>query len=117
MSDLRDSGNIEQDADIVMLLYRGDYYDSAKKGGQSNAANKKGSQLTNEDKFELAKKQKEEEMGREIPGNASYTEVIVAKNRSGSTGTARLFFYKDYVRFDQPTAEWEQAMQAISGDE
>ena len=117
MSDLRDSGNIEQDADIVMLLYRGDYYDSAKKGGQSNAANKKGGQLTNEDKFELVKKQKEQELGAEIPGNASYTEVIVAKNRSGSTGTARLFFYKDYVRFDQPTPEWEQAMAAISDED
>ena len=117
MSDLRDSGNIEQDADIVMLLYRGDYYDSAKKGGVNNSANKKGGQLTNEDKFNLVKQQKEKELGDEIPGDASYTEVIIAKNRSGSTGTARLFFYKEYVRFDQPTPEWEQAMQAIADDE
>ena len=115
MSDLRDSGNIEQDADIVMLLYRGDYYDSAKnKDAVQEAANKKGSQLSDRDKFELARAQKEKALGSEIPGNASYTEVIIAKNRSGQTGTARLFFYKDYVRFDQPSPEWEQAMNEIA---
>lgn len=117
MSDLRDSGNIEQDADIVMLLYRGDYYASSKKDGGTNIANKKGSQLTDEDKFELVKQQKQKELGSEIPGNASYTEVIIAKNRSGSTGTARLFFYKDYVRFDQPSAEWEAAMAQIDSED
>ena len=117
MSDLRDSGNIEQDADIVMLLYRGDYYDSAKKDGKNDVGNKKGGQLTDRDKFELAKQQKEKELGAEIPGNASYTEVIVAKNRSGATGIARLFFYKDYVRFDQPTPEWEQAMAQIAEED
>ena len=118
MSDLRDSGNIEQDADIVMLLFRKDYYNSAKKdGGQNPAANKKGGQLTNDEKFELVKKKKEEELGAEIPGDASYTEVIVAKNRSGSTGTARLFFYKEYLRFDQPTPEWEIAMSQIGEEE
>ena len=114
MSDLRDSGNIEQDADIVMLLYRGDYYDSSKKNGVNDAANKKGGQLTDRDKFELAKKKKEEELGAELAGNASYTEVIVAKNRSGSTGTARLLFYKDYQKFEQPSAEWEAAINAIA---
>ena len=118
MSDLRDSGNIEQDADIVMLLYRGDYYDSAKgKNAVTEAANKKGSQLSDRDKFELARAQKEKELGNEIPGNASYTEVIIAKNRSGQTGTARLFFYKDYVRFDQPSPEWEQAMNDIAEEQ
>ena len=117
MSDLRDSGNIEQDADIVMLLYRGDYYDSAKKDGKNDVGNKKGGQLTDRDKFELAKQQKEKELGSEIPGNASYTEVIVAKNRSGATGTARLFFYKDYVRFDQPTPEWEAAMAQFAEED
>ena len=111
MSDLRDSGNIEQDADIVILLYREDYYADKK---TTSAANKKGGQLTNNDKFELAKAQREKELGAEIPGNASYTEVIVAKNRAGQTGTARLFFYKDYVRFDSPSKEWEDAMNAIA---
>lgn len=110
MSDLRDSGNIEQDADIVMLLYRQDYYT----GKEVAAGNKKGGKLTNADKYELAKEQKEKELGAEIPGNASYTEVIVDKNRSGQTGVARLFFYKDYVRFDAPTKEWEDAMNAIA---
>lgn len=117
MSDLRDSGNIEQDADIVMLLFRGDYYDSSKKNGTNDVGNKKGGQLTDRDKFELAKQKKEKELGEEIPGNASYTEVIVAKNRGGATGTARLFFYKDYVRFDQPTPEWEEAMAQFAEED
>ena len=111
MSDLRDSGNIEQDADIVILLYREDYYADKK---TSSAANKKGGQLTPNDKYELAKAQKEKDLGAEIPGNASYTEVIVAKNRAGQTGTARLFFYKDYARFESPSKEWEDAMNAIA---
>ena len=113
MSDLRDSGNIEQDADIVILLYREDYYADKK---TSSAANKKGGQLTDSEKFELAKAQKEKELGAQIPGNASYTEVIVAKNRAGQTGVCRLFFHKDYVRFDAPSREWEEAMNAIAED-
>ena len=35
MSDLRESGSIEQDADIVALLYRDDYYNSPKDSGQA----------------------------------------------------------------------------------
>ena len=111
MSDLRDSGNIEQDADIVILLYREDYYADKK---TTSAANKKGGQLTPNDKYELAKDKMQKDLGSEIPGNASYTEVIVAKNRAGQTGVARLFFYKDYVRFESPSKEWEDAMAAIA---
>ena len=117
MSDLRDSGSIEQDADIVMLIYRGDYYDSAKKDGVNDPGNKKGGKLTDRDKYELAKQEKEREAGATLPGNASYAEVIVAKNRSGRTGTAPLFFYKDYVKFDSPSREWIEAMEKVSRDE
>jgi replicative DNA helicase len=69
MSDLRESGAIEQDADMVLLLHRPDYYDA-----------------------------------NDQPGVA---EVIVAKNRSGPTGTVKLVFHKPYARFENfsPAAE------------
>jgi len=112
MSDLRDSGNIEQDADIIMLLYREDYYDR-----KENPANKKkGGQLSSQDKFDLAKEQKEKELGQAIPGNASYVEVNIAKNRNGGTGRTGLFFYKDYGRFEQPGPEWEALMAQVAKD-
>lgn len=62
LSDLRDSGAIEQDANIVLLLHRPSYYKSS-----------------------------------DMPGVA---EVIVAKNRSGPTGTVKLTFLKEYARFE-----------------
>ena len=62
LSDLRESGSIEQDADIVMFLYRDDYYneDSEKK---------------------------------------NIAEVIIAKQRSGSTGTVDLRWMGSYTKF------------------
>jgi replicative DNA helicase len=62
LSDLRESGSIEQDADIVMFIYRDDYYneDSEKKG---------------------------------------IAEVIIAKQRSGSTGTVELAWLPSYTKF------------------
>lgn len=71
MSDLRESGSIEQDADIVSFLYRSDYYRS------------------------------EDTDGNEVqePSDVSTVEVIVAKNRNGQTGTAELAFMKRYNRF------------------
>ena len=62
LSDLRESGSIEQDADIVMFLYRDDYYneDSEKK---------------------------------------NQAEVIIAKQRAGSTGTVDLAWLGQYTKF------------------
>ena len=62
LSDLRESGAIEQDADIVMFLYRDDYYNP-----------------------ETEKK--------------NVAEVIVAKHRSGSTGTVELAWLGQYTKF------------------
>ena len=69
LSDLRESGSIEQDADIVLFLYRPDYYKNE----------------LSEDKIE------------EIDENL--TELIVAKNRHGQTGTIELSFDKEFTRF------------------
>ena len=62
LSDLRESGAIEQDADIVMFLYRDDVYNP------------------DTDKKNVA-------------------ECIIAKHRSGSTGTVEMFWAGQYTRF------------------
>ena len=68
LSDLRDSGSIEQDADVVLFLYRGEYY------------------------------QKDDENG-EPPPEANTSEVIVAKNRHGSTNTVKVGWIGKYTKF------------------
>jgi replicative DNA helicase len=84
LSDLRESGAIEQDADVVMFLYRPEYYDGP-----------------NDERGEPRRLGD----GTPIEGLA---EVIIGKQRNGPTDTVRLFFHKQYTRFDnysprQPT--------------
>ncbi|MFP3390640.1 replicative DNA helicase [Brevibacillus sp. SIMBA_040] len=62
MSDIRESGSIEQDADLVAFLYRDDYYDKE-------------------------------------TDNKNIIEVIIAKQRNGSTGTVELAFLKEFNKF------------------
>ena len=75
LSDLRESGSIEQDADIVMMLYRPDYY-SAEKDDKDDGED-------NAQQQELANK----------------VEVIVAKNRHGRTDTVEMVWDGDYTLF------------------
>src|SRR3954468_3927986 len=79
LSDLRESGSIEQDADIVLFIYREDYYLAAKQPG--------------DDHPDFAAWQ--EEMARAYGG----AEVIVAKQRHGSTGKIRLRFDSRITKF------------------
>ena len=79
LSDLRESGSIEQDADIVLFIYREDYYLAAKQPP--------------EDHPDFAEWQ--EQMGRAY-GRA---EVIVAKQRHGATGKVHLRFDSRITKF------------------
>ena len=109
LSDLRDSGSIEQDADVVMLMHREDYGQESK-----NQSNKKYSELTEEEKKKLSYGQQQQMLAEQMPGDASYVDVIIAKNRNGQTGNVALFFYKAYGRFDTPPKEWEERMKEIA---
>ena len=113
LSDLRDSGSIEQDADVVMLLYREDYYKDSK-APNSGAGEKKMKNLTGSERFEMVKEQKERITGESMVGDVSFVEVNVAKNRNGQTGNAYPFFYKSFGSFDEPTEEWLKQMREIA---
>lgn len=69
LADLRESGSIEQDADIVLFLYREDYYRND----------------VSEDKQDDI--------------DANKTELIIAKNRHGATGSVEMTFDKEFTRF------------------
>ena len=85
LSDLRESGSIEQDADIVLFIYREDYYLAAKQPA--------------EDHPDFAEWQ--EQMGRAY-GRA---EVIVAKQRHGATGKVHLKFDSRITKFTDAADE------------
>lgn len=72
LSDIRESGSIEQDADIVAFLYREDYH-----------------QHEGDDP--------DEGFNDDLPDNT--VEVILAKNRSGARETVNLLFKKEYNKF------------------
>ncbi len=72
LSDLRESGAIEQDADLVIFIYRPHYYEIGD---------------DDEDKDEKKKSRLE-------------AEIIVAKNRNGQTGKIKLAFREQYAKFE-----------------
>ncbi|MBP0446608.1 replicative DNA helicase [Roseomonas sp. SSH11] len=87
LADLRESGSIEQDADVVMFVYRDEYYLAQKMPKELNFDN--GEKYTEA----LDKWQKDMEQAH------NKAELIVAKQRHGPTGTIRLFFEGEFTRF------------------
>jgi len=79
LSDLRESGSIEQDADVVLFVYREEYY-------LQSAEPEEGTEAW----------VKWDEKYRNARGRA---EVIIAKQRHGPTGTAKLGFQAEFTRF------------------
>lgn len=110
LSDLRSSGSIEQDADIVMLLYRAGYYLQEKEDLKNKAGNsqyKSGFDSINEQKLQFE---------QELAANGlSFTEVIIAKNRNGSTGVVRLLFNLRYGAFDLLTDDYLATAEKLYG--
>ena len=78
LSDLRESGSIEQDADVVAFIYREDVYTSREEWEKKNPTD---------------------------PYPENISEIIVAKHRNGPQGTVPLYFRRDLVRFESLHSE------------
>ena len=93
LADLRESGSIEQDADVVMFIYRDEYYlmreEPKRRDNETN------------DHFN----QRYEDWRQRCEQNYGKAEVIVAKQRHGPTGIVRLAFEGQFTKFDNLPAE------------
>lgn len=88
LADLRESGTIEQDADIVLFVFREEYYHAQQKPEDGS------------EKFQAWL-----DKANRIEGRA---EVIVSKQRHGSTGPVPLMFAKSVTRFSDPAeGDWD----------
>ncbi|MBV9841488.1 MAG: replicative DNA helicase [Sphingomonadaceae bacterium] len=87
LSDLRESGSIEQDADIVLFIYREDYYVGSREPKRP---------VSGDDPKIF---QAHEDWQREMEGVFGLAEVIVAKQRHGATGKVRLKFESKITKF------------------
>ena len=88
LSDIRESGSIEQDADIILFVYRDDVYLYKEEKEREKAAKAEGKEFISE----YVEKEEEE------------AEIIIGKQRNGPTGHVKLIFQKKLTRFvDAPT--------------
>ncbi len=89
LSDLRESGSIEQDADVVMFVYREEYYKEREKPADHEA-----------DKMMAWQAEMEALHGK--------AEVVIGKQRHGPIGTIELSFEGKFTRFGDLAKPWQQ---------
>jgi replicative DNA helicase len=87
LSDLRESGSIEQDADAVMFVYRDEYYLQQRAPKQMA--------FDREDQFQTAV----DKWQRDMESVHNKAELILEKQRHGPTGKIELFFEGEFTRF------------------
>ena len=90
LSDLRESGSIEQDADMVWFIYRGEYYHNALKPDTPDETSSEEARMKYADW---------EARHLELVNRAT---LIVAKQRHGSTGNVPLLFQSEFTKFTSP---------------
>jgi replicative DNA helicase len=90
LSDLRESGSIEQDADVVMFVYREEYYVEREKPGD----------------HEMEKMAAWQERMENLHGKA---EVVIGKQRHGPIGTVELSFEGRFTRFGNLVKPWQKS--------
>jgi len=90
LSDLRESGSIEQDADVVMFVYREEYYKEREKPGDHEL-----------DKMAIWQEEMENLHGK--------AEVVIGKQRHGPIGTVELSFEGQFTRFGNLVKPWQNS--------
>ena len=92
LSDLRESGSIEQDSDVVMFVFREEYYKEREKPGDNEL-----------DKMVIWQEEMERLHGR--------AEVVMGKQRHGPIGSVELSFEGQFTRFGNIVKPWQQTKE------
>jgi replicative DNA helicase len=90
LSDLRESGSIEAEADLVAMLFRPDYYLQKEIVDTEEVRGKEGSTYDPEKR------------------HIETTEIIIAKHRNGPTGTVKLGFVREFASFENLFEGYEE---------
>lgn len=90
LSDLRESGSIEAEADMVMMLYRPEYYSQKEVADTAAISGRDGSS------FDVDKR------------NIEVTEIIIGKHRNGPTGTVKIGFVREFASFENLADGYEE---------
>ena len=94
LSDLRESGSIEQDADVVMFVFREEYYIEREKPSEADNS--------------LEGQQRYNDWAERLKNAGGKAEVVIGKQRHGPIGNIELSFEGQFTRFGNLVKPWQQ---------